>query len=104
MSAAVKAAQASLTEAKSAFIDAAKAIDPLAPLRRRPFVTVGVAAGIGAVLGMNRGRIAAPMVFGRAISSLMRTGVFALRRYVVAKASHKKAEMSDGPARTPATN
>jgi len=102
MSIVTEPAHASLAEAKAALIDAAKAIDPLAAMRRRPFIMVAVAAGVGAVLGMNRGRMIASVNLTRAISSLGRLVAFAVGRYVVARASHAATEMRKEPARTPA--
>ena len=99
MSIATEPAHASLAEAKAALIDAAKAIDPLAPMRRRPFITVGVAAGIGAVLGMNRGRLIATVGLTRAISSFARLVAFAVWRLVAARASHAATAMRDRPGK-----
>lgn len=101
MSIVTQPARASLAEAKAAVIDAAKAIDPLAPMRRRPFISVAVAAGVGAVLGMNRGRLVASVSLTRAISSLVRPVAFVFGRYVVARASHRATETRKEPARSP---
>ena len=57
MSIVLEPARASLAQAKAELIDAAKALDPLAQIRRSPFISVGVAAGVGAILGMNPGRV-----------------------------------------------
>ncbi|MGD1276398.1 MAG: hypothetical protein ABR964_04145 [Tepidisphaeraceae bacterium] len=102
MSIVTQPAHASLAEAKAALIDAAKAIDPLAPMRRRPFISVGVAAGVGAFLGMNRGRLIAPGTLTRAISSFVRPVAFAVGRYVMARASRRATETRKEPARTSA--
>jgi hypothetical protein len=95
-------AHSSPAEAKAALTDAANAIDPLAAMRRHPIVTVGVAAGVGAVLGMNRGRLISPVGLTRAISLFVRQVVFAAESYVVARASHAATEMSKEPAPMPA--
>ena len=102
MSKVTEPAHASLAKAKAALIDAAKAIDPLAPMRSRPFSSVGVAAGIGAVLGTNSERLLASVRVTRAISSFVRLVAFAVERYGIARASHAATEMHEEPARTPA--
>lgn len=102
MSIDIDAAHASLAQAKVALIDAANAIDPLAPMRRRPFVSVGVAAGVGAVLGMSEGRLIAAASLTRAISSFVRLAAFAVERFVVARSSGAAAEIRKEPALTPA--
>ena len=69
---------AELARAKSELLDAARAIDPLAPLRRQPLLSVGVAAGIGALLAMNAERLFSPGNLNRAFSWLARTAALTL--------------------------
>jgi hypothetical protein len=64
--------RAELAAAKSELIAAAKAIDPLAPLREKPLLSVGVAAGIGVVLGLNAEKLFSPANLDRAISLIAR--------------------------------
>ena len=101
MPTAAEPADASLAQAKAALIVAAKAIDPLAPLRRSPFVTVGVAAGVGAVLGMSHGRPMASAGLTQAISSFVRLAASAIGRYVQARASQAATETRKEPAPAP---
>ncbi len=69
---------AALARAKSELLDAAMAIDPLAPLRRQPLLTVAVAAGIGVLLGMNAERLFSSANVSRAFSWLARTAALTL--------------------------
>ena len=78
-------AGASLAAAKAALIEAAPVIDPLAPLRRHPFITVGVAAAVGAILGMDQGRLMTSVSLARRLSSLARLLAAAVGQYVIAK-------------------
>jgi len=89
---------ASLAQAKVALIDAARALDPLAQMRRRPFVSVGVAAGIGAVLGMNPHRLIPPANLTRVISSIVRLVTSAVGTYVASRANHAETELHKEPA------
>jgi DUF883 C-terminal glycine zipper region len=91
-----------LNQAKSALIQAAKEIDLLAPMRKHPFTSVGVAAGVGAVLGMNRGRLIATASLTRAISSFARLVALAVEKYLVASADHAATQMHQEPVKTPA--
>jgi len=67
-----------LAQAKLEMIDAAKAVDPLSLMRRRPWVSVGVAAGVGAVLGMSEAQSLSPATLIRTFSALARTAIFIL--------------------------
>ena len=85
-------AETSLTDAKAALIDTARAIDPLAPMRRRPFISVSVAAGMGALLGMNLGRSSAAGELKNAISIRMRPAALAIGKYLLAGVSQAATE------------
>lgn len=95
-------AHASLANAKAALIAAAKAVDPLAMIRKRPFTLVAAATGVGAVLGMNERRLMESARLTRAVASLLRIATLAVGRYMAAGASHAATETPSDPARTPA--
>ena len=52
--------RAALAQAKLDLINAAKAVDPLSLMRRQPLVCVGIATGVGAVLGMSEAQLFSP--------------------------------------------
>jgi len=77
--------QAAVAQAKSILICTAKAFDPLSPLRRRPFATIGIAAAAGVILGMSTARLAATARLSQAISSVLRSIVFAAGQHAASR-------------------
>jgi len=70
--------RAALAQAKLDLIDAAKAADPLELVRRQPLLSVGVAAGEDALLGMNAERLFSPANLNRTCSLLARAVVLTI--------------------------
>lgn len=81
---------------KQRFLEAARAIDPLSPLRRRPFVTVATAAAIGVV--------AASPAAARAVSKWVPAGLTGrLVRTVVTRFLQSRAAAAAAAAVAAAT-
>ena len=70
--------RAELARAKLDLIDAARAFDPLVSLRKHPLLSVGAAAGTGALLGMNAERLFSPANLNRTFSLAARAASLAL--------------------------
>ncbi|MGA3065368.1 MAG: hypothetical protein ABSF29_00820 [Tepidisphaeraceae bacterium] len=70
--------RAALADAKSELIAAARAFDPLSTIRKRPLISLGVAAGIGLALGMNEERVLSKKGLERVFSLVERVAGFAL--------------------------
>lgn len=88
-----------LAEAKLSLMRAAAAIDPLAPVRKRPFVSVGVAAGAGAILGASDKQLATAAQLSRAMSAVLRLFANAAGRYAATRINHA----ATGPRPEPET-
>ena len=92
MSIGTEPARPSLAQAKAALIDAAQAFDPIALIRRRPFISISMAAVVGAGLGMHHGW---PVSLTRALTLFMRIDAWEVGKYVVARARHATTKRRD---------
>jgi hypothetical protein len=66
-------------------------------VRRRPFVSVGVAAGAGAILGTSTKQLAAAAHLSRAMSAVLRLFANAAGRYAAARINSTATEPPSEP-------
>lgn len=78
---------------KRRFIEAARAVDPLSPLRRHPFVTVATAAAIGVVAASPAAARAVSMAGSGGLTS--RLLKMAWNRYQIARARASDPRVPD---------
>jgi len=94
-------APVSLAQTKAALIDAARAADPLEPMRRRPFISLGVAAAVGAALGMNGRQHLAAVRLGRTLTPFSRLVTLLVRRWLAETAPQPRVAESLNFGRRP---
>jgi hypothetical protein len=89
--------ESQLAAAKAQLIKLAAEIDPLAPMRKHPYITIAVAATAGVVLGSTADTLVGAAVLGRTANTVLHSITKVMDGFKAARAE-KSAQPAKGEA------